>query len=124
MVDTERNRDEQAREEDRRRGRALDRADDAEPPHDEQAESDGTQRGADKHSNSLPECHRRGCDEPATFVVLERYQEDTGHGAVEAEASLCREHTAEESPSNLDGVYADYVFRVEPLPGTVTADTE
>lgn len=61
------------------------------------------------------ECHRRGCTEAATFVVLERYQEETGQGAVEATADLCREHTAEESPTNLDGSYADYVFRVDPL---------
>jgi hypothetical protein len=47
--------------------------------------------------------------------VLERYQEETGQGAVEAEAFLCREHTDEESPTNLDGVYADYVFYVKPL---------
>jgi hypothetical protein len=65
-----------------------------------------------------PTCHRRGCTEPATFVVLERYQEDTGHGAVEAEALLCEDHTDEESPTNLDGVYADYVFRVQPIDET------
>lgn len=84
-----------------------------------------TENGREKHvdetrrevgaSDSHLECHRRGCTERATFVVLERYQEDTGHGAVEAEAVLCQEHTAEESPTNLDGSYADYVFRVEPL---------
>lgn len=88
----------------------------------------GTNRSRDDHAredeypDSRRECHRRGCDEPAAFVVLERYQEETGHGAVEAEAVLCREHTAEESPANLDGVYADYVFRVEPIPETGTAD--
>ena len=60
-------------------------------------------------------CHRRGCDEPASFVVLERYQEETGKGAVEAEAALCRDHTDEESPANLGGAYDDYVFRVEPI---------
>lgn len=63
-------------------------------------------------------CHRRGCDRPPAFLVLERYQEETGHGAVEARAYLCREHTAEEGPTNLDHVYEDYVFRVDPLPGT------
>ena len=88
----------------------------------------GTNRSRDDHaredeySDSRRECHRRGCDEPAAFVVLERYQEETGHGAVEAEAVLCREHTDEESPANLDGVYADYVFRVEPIPEIGTAD--
>ena len=47
--------------------------------------------------------------------MIERYQEETGHGAVTAEAYLCRAHTDEESPTNLDGAYDDYVFRVEPL---------
>lgn len=70
--------------------------------------------------DSTPTCHRRGCDEPATFVVLERYQEETGHGAVEAEAYLCREHTAEERPSNLDRAYAEYAFRIEPISESVT----
>ena len=61
------------------------------------------------------ECHRRGCTEQAQFSVLERYQEETGHGPVEATAFLCRAHTAEERPSNLADVYADYVFRIEPI---------
>jgi hypothetical protein len=84
------------------------------PPSGQDADGEaGRQRpGAPDRS---PTCHRRGCTEPATFVVLERYQEDTGHGAVEAEALLCRVHTDEESPANLEGVYADYVFRVEPI---------
>ncbi|WP_136716709.1 hypothetical protein [Halorientalis salina] len=76
---------------------------------------DDENRREDGVSDSVPECHRRGCTERATFVVLERYQEETGHGAVEAEAVLCQEHADEESPANLDGSYADYVFRVEPL---------
>ena len=63
-------------------------------------------------------CHRRNCDEQAAFAVLERYQEETGTGAVEAEALLCRDHTAEEHPTNLDGAYPEYVFRIEPLPET------
>lgn len=50
--------------------------------------------------------HRHGCHEPAMSVVLERYQE-TGHGTVEVEVVLCREHTAKESPTNLDGVYVE-----------------
>ncbi|AEH38063.1 hypothetical protein [Halopiger xanaduensis] len=65
---------------------------------------------------SIRPCHRRDCDEPAAFLALERYQEETGKGAVEAEAALCRDHAAEEHPTNLDGAYPDYVFRVEPLP--------
>jgi hypothetical protein len=60
-------------------------------------------------------CYRRNCDEPAAFVVVERYQEETGHGAVEARAELCAAHTAEEGPANLDQSYPDYVFRIEPL---------
>lgn len=82
----------------------------------------GSESQADEESHSEnggadspPECHRRGCAEQAMFLVLERYQEETGHGAVEAEAVLCREHTDEERPTNLDGSYDDYVFRVEPL---------
>lgn len=60
-------------------------------------------------------CHRRNCDAPAEFHVLERYQEETGHGAVEAEANLCQTHTAQESPVNLDGAYEEYLFRVQPI---------
>ena len=106
MADTKKGREKKARdEENRQRERELtearDRADEVEPP-----------RSAD----SPRECHRRGCTEQATFVVVERYQEETGQGAVEAEAALCRAHTDEESPANLDGVYEDYLFRVEPLP--------
>lgn len=128
MADTKRSRDKQARdEEDRQRERALEqaleRADETEPPREEPADAQGTQRVADGPPDSPRECHRRGCDVRATFVVLERYQEETGQGAVEASAALCRAHTAEESPGNLKGVYADYVFRVTPIPGAETTDT-
>lgn len=58
-----------------------------------------------------------------TFVVLERYQEETGHDAVEAKAALCREHTVKECPTDLDGVYEAYVFRVEPILATGNTDT-
>lgn len=117
MADTKDSRESQARDEQRRQRRrevteAVDRADEAEPPPEELDEEADADRG----------CHRRGCDEPAAFLVLERYQEDTGHGAVEATAVLCRDHAAEERPANLDGVYPDYVFRVEPLPGALDAD--
>jgi len=106
MPDTKEGREEQARHEVRRQQRreideARERGDEAEPP-DERPIT----------------CRRRGCDQPAQFVVLERYQEETGHGAVIAEAYLCRDHTDEESPTNLDGAYDDYVFRVELLPET------
>jgi hypothetical protein len=86
-------------------------------------QADDENRRGDEVPDSLPECHRRGCTKRATFVVLERYQEETGHGAVEAEAVLCQEHADEESPTNLDGSYADYVFRVEPLQEPLDTDT-
>lgn len=67
-------------------------------------------------SDTAPDsCHRRDCDRPATFHILERYQEETGHGAVEAKAHLCKSHTVDESPANLDGAYEEYVFQVRPL---------
>ena len=98
-----------------------DRTDEAEPPPDGRGNADET-NSEEGPAESPRECHRRGCDKRAAFAVLERYQEETGQGAVEAEALLCRPHTAEESPANLDGVYADYVFRVEPLPEMETPD--
>lgn len=118
MADTKRSREKQARdEENRQRERELsearDRGDEAEPP-DEWDETDEEGAVGDDH-DSPRECHRRDCTEPATFVVVERYQEETGHGAVEAKAFLCRAHTDEESPANLDGAYDDYLFRVEML---------
>ncbi|ELY48303.1 hypothetical protein [Natronorubrum sulfidifaciens] len=124
MADTKKGRDKQARDADnRQRERELtearDRADEAEPPD---AEDEG-----DEAADSLEsprECHRRGCTEPATFLIVERYQEETGHGAVEAEAVLCRAHTAEESPVNLDSAFEDYLFRIEPLSKTEAAATE
>lgn len=121
MADTKKGRDKQARDaENRQRERELtearSRGDEAEPPPDEQDDTGVTHRLEDESPEMPHECHRRDCTEQATFVVVERYQEETGQGAVEATAVLCREHTAEERPANLDGVYADYLFRVEPLP--------
>ena len=78
-------------------------------------ESDDVRRTEHDPPDAPRTCHRRGCDEPAAFAVLERYQEETGKGAVEAEAFLCRDHTDEESPANLDSAYDDYVFRVVPV---------
>ena len=123
MADTKKGREKQARDaDDRQRERdateARDRADESEPPRDDRPDGDETPREGDEPADSPRPCHRRDCTEPAKFVVVERYQEETGHGAVEARAVLCRDHTAEESPVNLDGVYADYLFRVEPLPET------
>lgn len=114
MPDTKEGREEQARAEERRQrerelAEARERADESEPASTDGKWDDG----------EPPTCNRRDCDEAAAFVVLERYQEGSGHGAVEAEALLCRSHAAEERPTNLEGVYPDYVFRVEPLPGAV-----
>jgi len=109
MADTKRGREKQARDESNRQrerdvAEARERSDESEP-----AEAVGDE------GDERPRCHRRGCDELATFLVTERYLEDTGHGAVTAEAHLCTAHTEEESPVNLDGVYEDYVFRVAPI---------
>lgn len=116
MPDTKNGREDQARNADnRQRERAIrearERADEPEPDallaDDEFLDEDG----------GPPDCHRRGCDDPAAFLVLERYLEETGAGPVEARAALCRAHTAEEGPLNLDRAYPDYTFRVDPLPG-------
>jgi hypothetical protein len=123
MADTKRGREEQARHEERRQRereieQARERSDESEPPTDRSTGRDEAEtEDADAPSGGRT-CHRRGCDRPAAFVVTERYLEDTGHGAVEATAELCRDHTAEESPTRLDDAYPDYVFRVEPLSGS------
>ena len=106
MADTKQGRDKQAHDEAKRQRKrdlneARKRADEAEPTRDD--------------SDVLKACYRRNCNEPAAFVVLERYQEEGGHGPVEAQVELCETHTTHESPVNLDAVYDDYVFRVEPL---------
>lgn len=125
MADTKKGREKQARNaENRQRAleveQARDRGDEAEPPRDDHDEAEASLREETDDTGSPRECHRRGCTEPVRFVVLERYQEETGQGAVEAEAFLCQAHTAEESPANLDGAYSEYVFHVEPLPETAT----
>lgn len=127
MADTKEGREKQAADEDRRQREremteARTRSDEVEPPDDTEDEADQTRR-EDDEADSPRLCHRRGCDELATFLVLERYQEETGHGVVEATAALCQKHADEESPTNLDAAYEDYVFRVEPLPPTKEADT-
>jgi hypothetical protein len=126
MADTKEGREKQAADEARRQlqrevKEALARADESEPLDPDQAAEAIVGDAGDLPESPL-ECHRRSCDEPATFLVLERYQEETGQGAVEATAALCEKHTAEESPTNLDGAYAEYVFRVVPLPTAATAD--
>lgn len=123
VADTKKGRNKQARDADNRQReweleQTRERSGEAEPPRDERDDASEATPEMDERSDAPRECHRRNCDEPAAFVVLERYQEETGHGAVEATAFLCREHTAEETPTNLDGVYTDYVFRVEPIAET------
>lgn len=128
MTDTKEGRENQAANEERRqRERAMTeartRADEVEPSDDAVDVSDETRREYEDSPNSPRRCHRRECDEPAAFEVLERYQEDTGHGAVEATAVLCQAHADEEGPTNLDAAYEDYVFRVTSLPSTGEQDT-
>lgn len=111
MGDTKEGREEQAaQEEQRQRARdlaeTLARSDELEP----------ADLGLDESADEPAACHRRGCDDPATFVVLERYQEETGQGPVESVAFLCESHAGEESPANLDPAYDDYLFRVDPVP--------
>jgi hypothetical protein len=91
------------------------------PPGAAPLRTDGGDPGSDSDADGPPVCHYRDCDEPASFRVLERYQEETGHGLVTAEALMCRAHADDESPTNLDHADADYVFRVEPLPGAFEA---
>jgi hypothetical protein len=106
MADTKQGRAKQADDEANRQ-RERDRA---------EARKRGDEADPDAEDDAPATCYRRDCAEPAAFVVVERYQEEGGHGAVEARVELCATHTAEERPVNLDAVYDDYVFRVEPLP--------
>ena len=111
MPDTKRGREQQAAHEDRRQ-RELEMARALDSVREESLDDEEVAADLDWP----PECHRRDCHRVATFRVLERYQEETGHGAVEADALLCPVHAEAEHPTNLDGAYEDYVFRVDPLP--------
>ncbi|WP_138006510.1 hypothetical protein [Halalkalirubrum salinum] len=127
MADTKEGRENQAdreekRQQEREMAEARTRADEVEPPVETVDETEGAHGKDDDSPDSPRQCHRRGCDEPATFAVLERYQEETGHGAVEAMAVLCQDHADEESPTNLDSAYEDYVFQVKPLTPTSEPD--
>ena len=128
MADTKDGREKQARNAERRQrereiAEARARIDEAEPPEVEQEIVDDADYADDRElADESLRCHRRGCEELAAFVVLERYQEETGHGAVEAEALLCLDHTAEEGPTNLDNAYDGYVFRVDPIVENPVAD--
>lgn len=133
MADDKRGQERQAnRAEQRQREREAaedrERGEEAEPPDDGEADdgeaddaTGGIQRGDGAYPDPPHECHRRGCDEQASFVVAERYREETGQGTVRAEAHLCRAHTDEESPSNLDSAGEDYVFRIDPITDATTA---
>ncbi|SDM83443.1 hypothetical protein SAMN04487949_2745 [Halogranum gelatinilyticum] len=126
MADTKRGRVEQARQAERRQRRreletALDRLDESEPESldeelDDESEEELGVEAVEPVADERPVCRRRGCSEPATFVVLERYLEETSNDPVEAAALLCHRHTEEEGPTRLDAAYDDYVFRIEPLP--------
>ncbi len=124
MPDTKRGREEQARQRERRQQErevqmARERGDEPEPPTEDDAGVDA-ESPTDAASAAGATCQRRGCDRPADFFVLERYLEETGHGAVEATAALCEVHTAEEAPTHLDDAYEGYVYRIESIPGTST----
>jgi hypothetical protein len=56
------------------------------------------------------------------FYLLERYEEEVGNGVVEETANLCRRHAADERPMHLEGVYDNYVFRIEQLPELTVLD--
>lgn len=106
---------------DTRSGRA-EQARDAENRQRERELAEELARSEELPPPELPDeprvCHYRGCNELATFRVVERYQEETGKGAVTAEAFMCEAHADDESPTNLRRAYAEYVFLVEPLPDT------
>ncbi|CCQ35846.1 uncharacterized protein Nmlp_1651 [Natronomonas moolapensis 8.8.11] len=138
MADDKRGRERRAngaeqRQREREATEDRERGEEAEPPDDGEADdgeaddgeaddaTGGIQRGDGAYPDPPHECHRRGCDEQASFVVAERYREETGQGTVRAEAHLCRAHTDEESPSNLDSAGEDYVFRIDPITDATTA---
>lgn len=103
MGDTKAGRERQARKAEKRQleeelREAVDRAEEAEPVLDD-----------------VQLCHYRDCHEIASFRVVERYLEETGHGSVTAEALMCEAHADDESPTNLDRSYSGYLFMVEPL---------
>ncbi len=129
MADDKRGREKQAKRKDRRqREREIDeersRGDEPDPSESAADGADDAAEGFQRGNGTYPDppsgCHRRGCEKRAAFVVVERYQEETGKGLVEAKAFLCEEHTAAEGPSNLDAADGGYVFRIERLAdGTV-----
>ena len=106
MPDTEEGREKQAADADRaQRERAL----------QEELERGGEEPPS-PDADEPQICHYRDCTDLATFRVVERYEEETGHGLVTAEALVCPAHAEGEHPTNLDGASPEYRFFVEPLP--------
>ena len=83
---------------------------------------DESEPSTDEDVGSFRPCHRSDCDRTAMVNVRERYEEDAGRSVVEETANLCRQHSAEERPLHLEGVYDHYVFRIEQLPELTVLD--
>lgn len=77
--------------------------------------SDEAEPTIDEDVGSFRPCHRSDCDRTAMFYVVERYEEEAGSSVVKETVNLCRQHAAEERPMHLEGVYDNYVFRIEQL---------
>jgi acyl dehydratase len=56
------------------------------------------------------------CSAEAEFFVQERWEAEDGLGAVESDTPLCAECASDEGPRHLDQAYANYEFRIEPVP--------
>jgi hypothetical protein len=57
------------------------------------------------------------CDEnDAMFFVFERYEGEDGLGAVESEVALCQECIEDVGPEHLENAYANYEFKIDPVP--------
>jgi len=56
------------------------------------------------------------CDSEAAFWVDERYLADDGVGAVERLESVCRDCVTDATPDGLENAYANYRFKIEPIP--------
>jgi hypothetical protein len=84
--------------------------------------SDEAEPTLDDDVGSFRPCHRSDCDRTAMFYLLERYEEEAGDSVVKETANLCRGHAAEERPMHLEGVYDNYVFRIEQLPELTVLD--
>lgn len=83
---------------------------------------DESEPTTDEDVGGFRPCHRSDCERTAMFYVLERYEEEAGNGVITESANLCRQHSAEERPMHLEGVYDNYVFRIEQLPELTVLD--